>query len=73
MTEPQGISRDLLTLMGSVVMWWGRIEALLVTDVIGLNIREDVSKDKRCWPPQIATKRLIEQWLVVLDTPRTGR
>lgn len=53
---------QLLALTGSVVMWWGRIEHLLFTGVLMLKHHAGVASSGVCDPPQIATKRLINQW-----------
>ena len=52
----------LLTLTGSIVTWWGRIEGMLFHDLLSLQHDPAVKASGACDPLPIATKRLIKAW-----------
>jgi hypothetical protein len=59
---PAGIDPWLLHLTGTIVSWWGRVEGILVGDLMLLRQHPKflhVAQKER-FP--IATKRIIEQW-----------
>lgn len=61
-TIPPNIDDRLIGLTGAIVTWWGRIEGLLVRDLITLRqhpaCREFAEKER--FP--VATGKVIEQW-----------
>ena len=59
---PGGINVGLVSLTGGIVVWWGMIEGVVAHDIIAMNALQAVHADKECWPIQIATRRLINQW-----------
>ena len=62
---PDGFDPMLVALTGAVVVWWGTIESMLVDEIVILNRLPSVASAKECWPLQIATGRMITQWLRV--------
>lgn len=58
---PKGIDPMLIQLKGAIVTWWGRVEGLVVSDLLAMRHHPKAAKVAK-EPIQVATNRLIGQW-----------
>lgn len=54
--------QSVISLTGSIIMWWGRIEFLLFNDLLALQHHPNVAKSQICERIQSRTKDLVAQW-----------
>jgi hypothetical protein len=67
---------EIAALLGSIVIWWGRVENLMFRDMLDMRRHPDISSQERFKKTVIATKKLISQWCaaaLILETEKQAK